>query len=690
MRNWLKRLSGTGLRFRNASPSYFRPNRNVKRAMARIHLRSTIACALLMGTMAALPAPKAAAQTSPTAVPASPDAPMQISWEVRNRFRLFREERDFLLHTDSARGRSILVAEQALELQSDGRGWARNTVNRLCIDLSGRVSEPCTRDNVKESYLTPVDHPITVRLTGQIPVGATCAWSFDDGDGPQQSTFDCAEPINLRVRYGRPTVATVDVSSGPETPQRVSTEIMVRDIFIAGLGDSVASGEGNPDRPVALADEGFCFRSYLGAAGAQYYRPSRAGYKGGRACEAPDSLQVWQRQSALWFNSACHRSLYSYQTRTALALAVQYPHIAVTYLPLACTGATIPDGLFGTQRARECPPTTKSATCQGTVDAQLADLRLAVAAAKKRQPDRNLDLILLSVGANDINFSGLVADVIVDTPTERVLFRRSGVMGSVDDSRAALARDLPQSFSKLRDALKPLVGGDLSHVVYVSYANPTLANGGAPCPGGRAGFDIHPSFNADPQRLANVSGYVQSEFLPELKALALCQSGVLCRDPAGDRMSFVDAHQAAFADHGFCARASTDPEFDRECFSAKGESFDPDIVTAASQPMLCGRSAGEYRAYLPRARWVRDANDSYFAAMTYPQALPASSQPADIHDATWGVLSAVYGGAIHPTAEGHAAMADAALPAVASVLRLDAAEPEVTRGPLAPAGSLQQ
>jgi len=77
----------------------------------------------------------------------------------------------------------------------------------------------------------------------------------------------------------------------------------------------------------------------------------------------------------------------------------------------------------------------------------------------------------------------------------------------------------------------------------------------------------------------------------------------LCRDPGGDRMSFVDAHQAAFADHGVCARAQNDPEFDRQCFSAKGESFDPDIVTAANQPMLCGRSAGEYRAYLPRARW---------------------------------------------------------------------------------------
>jgi hypothetical protein len=313
----------------------------------------------------------------------------------------------------------------------------------------------------------------------------------------------------------------------------------------------------------------------------------------------------------------------------------------------------------------------------------LAELREAVSAAKRRQPDRQLDLILLSIGANDINFSGLVADVIVDTPTERALFRRSGVLGSLDDSRAALARELPQSFGRLREALKPLVG-DLQRVVFVSYANPTLADAGVPCAGGRGGFDIHPSFNAQPQRLANVSGYVDNEFLPYLKALALCQSGVLCRDPGADRMTFVDAHQAAFANHGFCARAQSDPEFDRECFSPKGESFDPNLVTAANQPMLCGRSAGDYRAYLPRARWIRDANDSYFAAMTYPQGLPSSSQPADIHDATWGVLSAVYGGAVHPSAEGHAAMADAALPAVAAVLQLNAAPSEMTEMPATP------
>lgn len=636
--------------------------------------------------------PPSAAQP-PLVQPPAPQltTAMQISWEVRNRFRLFREERDFQLQTASLGGRTILESEQALATQSDGRGWARNTLGRLCIDQAGRVSEPCTRDGVKESYLTPADHPVTIRLTGAVPVGATCAWTFEDGDPPRQSTLDCAEPINLRVRYGRPTPVTVDVSSGPDAPQRVTTQIAVRDIFIAGLGDSIASGEGNPDRPVTLTDDGFCFRSYLGGPAGMYFRPGRAGYKGARACDTSDgtSLQNWQRAGAQWMNPACHRSLYSYQTRMAIALAAQNPQIAVTYLPLACTGATIDEGMFGSQRARECVVGKSSLTCQGTVNAQVSELREALAAATRRQPDRGLDLILLSIGANDVDFSGLVADVIVERQTERALSRRTGVLSSVDEARSTLQRELPRDFNKLRQALKPFVGGDLSRVIYTSYANPSLLNG-APCPGGRAGFDIHPSFNADPQRLTEVTEFVQNEFLPSLKKLATCSGGVLCNDSNRDRMTFVDQHQAAFANHGFCARAETDPPFDRECFSAKGDSFVADIVDAANNPLVCGAGASDFRAYSPRARWIRDANDSYFAAMTYPQAQKAPNQPGDIHDATWGVLSAVYGGAIHPTAEGHAAMADAALPAAMSVLGLGLSENPVVSEPIQPAAPVRQ
>ena len=69
--------------------------------------------------------------------------------------------------------------------------------------------------------------------------------------------------------------------------------------------------------------------------------------------------------------------------------------------------------------------------------------------------------------------------------------------------------------------------------------------------------------------------------------------------------------------------------------------------------------------------------------MTYPEGMPAMLKPSDIHDAIWGVLSAVYGGAVHPTAEGYAAMADAALPAARGVLGLPT-PPVVRAEPLPP------
>jgi hypothetical protein len=298
-------------------------------------------------------------------------------------------------------------------------------------------------------------------------------------------------------------------------------------------------------------------------------------------------------------------------------------------------------------------------------------LRDTLAQARRRRPDRTLDLVLLTIGANDIGFSELVADVIVKSETERALFRRSGMIGAVEDAEQALNARLPVSFARLRAALKGMVGGNLAHVVFVSYGHPALQEGGTPCGGGLAGFDIHPSFAVDAARLQRVSDFVSGRFLPALRSLATCEGGA-CQDPASERMTFVDAHQLAFADHGFCARADSDPAFDVACFSATGESFRQDRVEAATRPLMCDRSVSEFRPYASRARWIRTATDSYFTAMTYPEGLPASLQPSDIHDATWGLTSAVYGGALHPTAEGHAAMADAALSAAREVLGLSA------------------
>jgi lysophospholipase L1-like esterase len=628
--------------------------------------------------------PAPAATPAPPTVSASPVAPItrtspeaagdapRIEWEVKNRFRLFRSERDFARHVAAYRTDGVLAAERRLEHDTGGRGWARTIVGSLCVDAAGNLTETCTRDGVAENYLAPDDHRVGAVLANA-PGDATCAWSFDDGErAAQQITLPCEEEITLRVRYGRTTHAQVDIARSDGASDRAATDIVVRDVLIAGLGDSIGSGDGNPDRAVALTDEGFCFRRFLAGAGREYFRPGRAGYRGSKACDGANEAQRadWGEHGARWLNAACHRSLYGYQMRTALALAIENAHGAVTFVPLACTGATIEGGLLDRQRARESA-CGANGRCSANVPAQLAQLRDTLAQARRRRPDRILDLVLLTIGANDIGFSELVADVIVKSETERALFRRSGMIGAVEDAEQALNARLPVSFARLRAALKGMVGGNLAHVVFVSYGHPALQEGGTPCGGGLAGFDIHPSFAVDATRLQRVSDFVGGRFLPALRSLATCEGGA-CQDPASERMTFVDAHQLAFADHGFCARADSDPAFDVACFSATGESFRQDRVEAATRPLTCDRSVSEFRPYASRARWIRTATDSYFTAMTYPEGLPASLQPSDIHDATWGLTSAVYGGALHPTAEGHAAMADAALAAAREVLGLSA------------------
>src|SRR5258708_10700772 len=333
-----------------------------------------------------------------------------------NRFRLFRDQRDFRRHVEAESGRSVLEAEQDMAEASEGRGWARDMVVRLCLDAVGQVADQCMRDGVRESYLTPADHRVEAKLAGQVPSGAACTWTFTSGNAqPRTLNADCGEAVTLRPRYGRPTMAVVDIAVPGAPLRRATGEIAVRDLLIAGLGDSVASGDGNPDRPVAIADEGFCFRRFDAAARVEYFRPSRVGFKGNRSCESGSSendRDEWALLSARWMGGACHRSLYGHQLRAALALAVESPHMAVTFLPLACTGATIDTGLLTGQRSREinCGSGTP---CPRATPAQVAQLRDLLARAQRTQPGRRLDLVFLTIRPNDIGFPRDVAALII-------------------------------------------------------------------------------------------------------------------------------------------------------------------------------------------------------------------------------------------------------------------------------------
>lgn len=201
--------------------------------------------AILAILLLLVPLSQAMAQgTAAPAPPAAPPAPLagtgnfRIVWEVKNRFRLFRNEADFARMAAASRGDGVLAAERRLENATDGLGWARDVVGDLCLDDYGNLVETCERDGVRENYLAPQDHPVGLTLSGPVPAGANCVWSFDSGGGSStQTTAPCDQEVKLRVPSGRTTVASVDIPLGDGTAQRVSTEIAVRDIFVAGLGD---------------------------------------------------------------------------------------------------------------------------------------------------------------------------------------------------------------------------------------------------------------------------------------------------------------------------------------------------------------------------------------------------------------------------------------------------------------------
>src|SRR5260370_40662235 len=118
-------------------------------------------------------------------------------------------------------------------------------------------------------------------------------------------------------------------------------------------------------------------------------------------------------------------------------------------LPLACTGATIGAGMFASQRADDCPWVVGIDSCSGTAPAQFSELRDLMTALHRQQPNRNLDLVLLTVGANDVNFAGLVANVIVDAATERLLLRQGGGTRRRAEAPKALGQDFPDGVSQM-------------------------------------------------------------------------------------------------------------------------------------------------------------------------------------------------------------------------------------------------
>jgi hypothetical protein len=267
--------------------------------------------------------------------------------------------------------------------------------------------------------------------------------------------------------------------------ESVTANVAARDLLVVSIGDSVASGEGNPD-------------------GASFATPK-------------------------WLERRCHRSMRSGAAQAALALEAASPQSAVTFLPLACSGATVTRGVLNVFRGIQ-------------PEAKLGDLPAQMAQVKELEKLRDIDALLVSVGANDIYF-GAIAQFcarVPDCPHARFdpAHRSREAPSGTRTLEAVLAealRALPDRYAMLARALDEAAVKP-ERVIVVEYFDPTHDERGRTCRHVLPGVDTREA------------EWTQSEVVGPLNAEV---------GKAATRYGWrvVDHVQEAFRRHGICAKA---------------------------------------------------------------------------------------------------------------------------------------
>ncbi len=428
----------------------------------------------------------------------------------------------------------------------------------------------------------------------------------------------------------------------------------VVDKLIVGLGDSYAAGEGNPDIPAQFT-QGRKERDFLPDL---LKLDIPAAIKGTRRPRRDEGKEA----EARWLDKRCHRSMYSYQFKTALQLALSNPRQAITYVSYSCSGATT-DEIFKTK--------AKAIEGGGRVEVQLDSLREVLSNGNREM--REIDYLLLSTGGNDIKFGPLVAYAMLSGKSLNIYerMRKKGVNadkiiksyrekefattllgkekrdGNYFDLKKALLDAPLETKSKKSKEVKPDESkririkncdpnGLCKNILLTPYPNILNNEDSKPCRADRKEFDN--PFGEDKRR---------AERLKLLNDNVVLQIQEVQKDPiiiseSGLGWTVVSANAEAYSNNGFCARIKTDPRplpvaenFELPRWKSSGwESFDP----------------REYRSYATRHRWIRIPVDAKLTTDQLHTILGRFEVDLFLEDDRAMIM--------HPTAEGLAKTAD--------------------------------
>jgi hypothetical protein len=337
--------------------------------------------------------------------------------------------------------------------------------------------------------------------------GSTYTWRTTAGETVGTGGRGCRVTQTFPREGDYPVELSVQGASGKA--RTYHREIMVRDWLIVSIGDSVASGEGNPDFP---AEDG---------------------------------------KRARWESPRCHRSAKAAPARAALALEATDSRTSTTFVHLACSGAKLSTGLLGPYKGLDNSLLSRSRPLDPQVD-ELEQI------ARRRQ----VDAVLVSVGANDVYFGPIVKfclqwhDCIGKRFKPNDKRHRRGLLPEVVKKAVAkLADEYDALALRLSGVVLP------SHVLITEYFDPTRDGEGGFCerigtrlPGGRLQIDKAEAEWAATRILVPVNQ----------------QIAAATRDHGWTEVGGV---ADAFKHHGYCAPESWIVQFKESFFRQIGNSF---------------------------------------------------------------------------------------------------------------------
>lgn len=599
----------------------------------------------------------------------------------------------------------------------------------VCWDSLNRNHGLCGADYIaSKSWRVRVYDPRLFRQPLDKVVDAKCEWQFFEsktrekkievaeksvGDGK----LSCAE-IYIRVpaisgagETPRGFVFGVRKNEdGSETP----VEVSVTDRLVVGIGDSFASGEGNPDRPVVLHPT---YVSRDPAVTNPDNIQTRHSFR--EFPRRPNDNFHW---AAHWVDRSCHRSVYSWQVRSPLHAALSDPSNAITYLGFACSGAEVVEGLLfahaGVEPIKDRPNVGQIAAIYNELCGRAtrigavgipdheADwyLNAMVKRGRKDNPwtgaagkqtaarlkamlncaggskfSRPLNAMLLSVGGNDLGFAKWIMATILHDDVEGLpggfIPCKTAGCDKLALTNARIAR-LDARYDLLKEVLlaKLLKDGALKpdKVLMTGYLKAVFQEKGKYCEANNAGMTVS-LFEGVGTKLFEVRKQTDLDAIEKFREgelMRMVREFASSTKSDGANVKLVEKFIDEFDGRGYCATPNTG-EHRKFAVGELRESFS---VTNPLETLHFPRSAGgwtplrvdQWRPYASRKRLLRTPNDTF---MTVNNKLPNTREdtPFGLADLPWRATS----GAFHPTAEAHSIIAKHVAPELRAVLARD-------------------